>query len=115
MHSAPAAQETPFASRKSCALVTCVTHAASSAFCVPSCTRLNRKRPTGRRSIHFLSGLFARRVPGTARGLEITIRVARIVVRIGVGIAMIKEELHRFDWNGETQAFAEGDFHVGHA
>src|SRR6267154_4659748 len=44
---------------------------------------------------------------------QVSVRVARVVIGIGKGIAMIEEILHGIDRNGKAEAFTKGDFHVG--
>ena len=46
---------------------------------------------------------------------QIAIWVARIVVRVGERVAVVEEKFHRLHRDRKTQAFAEGDFHVGDA
>ena len=45
---------------------------------------------------------------------EVTIRIARIVRVVGVGVAVLEEILHHVHRDGEAQALAE-DLHVRHA
>ncbi len=57
----------------------------------------------------------SRRLLGPAGRLQIAIRTAGIIVVVGKGVAMLQEVLNRFHRDGKTEAFAHGDFHVGHA
>ena len=52
---------------------------------------------------------------GAARRFEIAIGIVRIVNGIGKSVTMIEKAPDQFDGNGKTQAFAEGDLHVGYA
>src|SRR5436190_17102741 len=54
-------------------------------------------------------------MPRSAWRLQIPIWIARIIVGIGEGVAMIQEEFHRANRNRESKPLAEGDFHVGHS
>src|SRR5438045_956484 len=44
--------------------------------------------------------------------LKVAIRIARIIIRVSVRIAMVEEKFHAFDRDGETKALAGSDFHV---
>jgi hypothetical protein len=56
---------------------------------------------------------FNRRFVGAARGFQVAISVAGIIVRIRKGLAVIQEVFHGFYRDSEPQAFSEGDLHVG--
>src|SRR6516225_3339833 len=51
-------------------------------------------------------------VAGAPGRFEITIRIARVVVRVRVRVTMIEEEFDRFNWNSEAEPFAESNLHV---
>src|SRR5580765_4483518 len=51
-------------------------------------------------------------VPGATRWFEIVIWIAWIVVRVSVSVAMIEEETHGLDRDGEAESLAKSDLHV---
>ena len=66
-------------------------------------------------TLELSTGKRISRLPDAAGGLEIAVGVVRIVVVVGVGVAVVEEILDRVDGNGEPDALTEGQFHVGDA
>src|ERR1043166_7059670 len=81
-------------------------------------TKNEKTKPGNRRGFRLMSrcrmllALLRRVLPRVTWRFKIAIRIARIIIRVSVGVAVVEEEFHRFNWNRKAESFAESDFHV---